>query len=488
MKDNSPTALVILDGFGYSEKHDHNALSQAKMPHFKRWIHEYPHALLSASGTSVGLLPDMIGNSAVGHLTIGAGRIIDQPIKILLDSIKAGTFPENQAIIQKLQNLAAQGKTLHIIGLLSDAGVHCHIKLIRACMQVAQRQGVKKIIIHPILDGRDAPPKSAETYLKALEPLLNKNTHIGTLMGRFYAMDRNNNWDRTSAAYTMLTHAEFKNRAQSWQTALHNYYAKDITDEFIPPTHLDSDATIEPGDGVIFCNIRADRARQLTQLLRKSPAAWIITGIPYDREVSVNALYTPPIIQNTLLEKLSKAGKTIFTCAESEKYAHVTYFFNGGKEAQFPNETRVIIPSHSPVTFIEHPEMCAPEITQAVVQSLRTNPCDFYLINYANPDMVGHSGNLPATVTALECIDAQLAQLYEEIVVRQHGTLYITSDHGKAEQLWNSKEQQPDTAHTTNPVPFIMLNTAYYGQKTLPLHTLADIAPFTLLNMKIISN
>jgi 2,3-bisphosphoglycerate-independent phosphoglycerate mutase len=299
-------------------------------------------------------------------------------------------------------------------------------------------------------------------------------------------MDRNNNWDRTATTYAMLTQPEFKTRATSWHAALERYYAQGITDEFIPSTHLDSDSTIMPGDGIIFCNIRADRARQLTQLLLKSNAAWIITGIPYGQGLTTTALYTPPILYDTLLDTLSAAGKTIFTCAESEKYAHITYFFKGGKEELLPNETRIIIPSHNPTTFKEHPEMCAPEITQTVVQSLQTNPCDFYVVNYANPDMVGHSGDFDATVKALECIDAQLGKLYTEIVEKRNGTLYITSDHGKAEQLWDPAHNQPCTAHTTNPVPFIMIRKDLLD-KRLPreLHTLADIAPLVLQELKI---
>jgi len=491
---NPPVALVILDGFGYSKNTDHNAISAAHMTTFVDLCAHYPHALLDASGDSVGLLPGMIGNSAVGHLTIGAGRVVPQPIKVLLDTIHDGTFASNKELAHCLHSLHKSSNALHIIGLLSDAGIHCHTAIIKACIRIAQEHGIKKIVVHPILDGRDAPPQSAQKYLTELQSWINTPTaRIGTLVGRYYAMDRNANWDRTSAAYTMLTQPDFKNRYSSWSQVLETQYAQGITDEFIPPTHLDSDSTIEPGDGIIFCNIRADRARQLTTLLLKTHPAWIITGIPYfteasknkhsfsEQEMQTHSLYTPPVLQDTLLDKLVAQGKTIFTCAESEKYAHISYFFKGGKEDVLPHETRVIIPSLNPKTFVTHPEMRAPEITKTVLQSLRTKPCDFYLVNYANPDMVGHSGNFDATVQALRCIDEQLAQLYNEIVLQQKGTLYITADHGKAEQLWDTKNNQPNTAHTANPVPFVMVRQNLRDKALpIPMHTLADIAPLIL--------
>lgn len=485
---SAPTALVILDGFGYSKNQEYNAVLGAPMIHFNGYFANYPHALLQASGTAVGLLPGMIGNSAVGHLTIGAGKIIKQSVTVLLESIADNSFFSNPVLTTKLKELAHSGKTLHIAGLLSDAGVHCHTDIIKACVTAAQNAGVQKIVLHPILDGRDAPPRSAEKYLQSLEEFtrVNKNVFVGTIQGRFFAMDRNNNWDRTNESYRMLVHPEFKTRAQSWRAALSSYYTQGITDEFIPPTHLDSDSTIMPGDGVIFCNIRADRARQLTKLLMRSPADFIITGRPYGKEFPSQTLYTPPVLYDTLLDKLSAAGKTIFTCAESEKYAHISYFFKGRKEELLPGETQVIINSHSPKTFIDNPEMCAPEITTAVLKSLRTNPCDFYLINYANPDMVGHSGNFNSTVKALQCIDAQLALLYNEIVEKQQGTLYITSDHGKAEQLWDQEHNQPCTAHTANPVPFVMIRkNLYHASFAQQLHTLADIAPLILKEMDL---
>lgn len=483
---DAPEALVILDGLGIPQDASAQVLLEQSMPHFFNYFSSYPHAILTAHGESVGLLPDMIGNSAVGHTTIGAGTVIDQPVKVLYESIKNGSFFKNPLLKSHLTKLKNNGDALHIIGLLSDAGVHCHTAIIKACIEYAQQIGVKKIVIHPILDGRDVPPRSAAHYLQDLESSLNKIKNykgrvvIGTIQGRFYAMDRNNNNARTTAAYTILTtNGSTKN---DWQTVLKEYYAKGITDEFIPPTHLTPDSAIQPGDGIIFCNIRADRARQLTQLLLTLDTAFVITGIPYFEKGT--ALYTPTVLDNTLLDILAAQGKTIFTCAESEKYAHISYFFKGGKETLLPTETQVIVHSHSPKTFVSDPQMCAPAITHAVLHSLQTNPCDFYLINYANPDMVGHTGNRAATIKALQCVDEQLTLLYNEIVIRKKGTLYITSDHGKAEQLWDTTSNQACTAHTKNPIPFVMMRTGL-NSTPLPLHTLADIAPFILQTQDI---
>ncbi len=499
MKNLHPTALIILDGFGYSAEKKYNAVAHAHMPHFNRWWSEYPHALLRASGSAVGLPEGMIGNSEVGHLTIGAGRIIDQPMKIWLQSIEKGEFAYNEVLQTQLEKLHRAGGALHIIGLLSDAGIHAHEKQIYAVIDAAIKAGIKKIVIHPILDGRDVPPQSAHTYLKNLSLVTKHYNHgyiiIGSLHGRFYAMDRDNNWDRIEKSYRVLIEKQ-QHIGISWEKVLERNYAHNITDEFIPPTQLDSNAIIHNGDGIIFCNVRPDRARELTAafvendfrhfLQKPFNLTFFITPVSYDIHLPTTALFPRKAVHNTLKDILAEHHKTIFSIAESEKYAHVTYFFRGENEEPVATETRTLIHSIPAHDYIAHPEMRAAEITHVVVESLQHDPADFYLINYANADMVGHSGNFGATIKAVEFLDTQLGILYEEMVKKMNGTLYITADHGNAEDMFDEDIRQPRTGHTNNKVPFLMLKkgTENDGHK-LSLQGLADIAPFILQNMKL---
>lgn len=488
-----PHVLAILDGFGYRHAHENNAIYEAHPEHFLRWLTEYPHALLKASGVQVGLLPHMIGNSEVGHLTIGSGRIIKQPVAIFHEQIANGTFFENQLLKDRFNNLAKSKKRLHLMGLLSDAGVHSHIEHLLALITMARMHGVSSIIVHPFLDGRDVPPQSAATYLTELDKVLSqgKQASIGTMHGRFYAMDRDKHWDRTERSYKVLTTPQ-KSKFAHWQDALTDSYDKNITDEFFIPITLKHDAYIQPGDGVVFFNFRADRARQLTQALIAPPPsfesahplalAWMITFTQYSPDFSVDVLLHKSIVTDTLFDVLERAQKKIFTIAETEKYAHVTYFFNGGREIIHENETRILIPSKRHyATYALIPQMSAPEITQAVLLSLKQDAHDFYLINYANADMVGHSGDLEATILAVKCLDEQLERLYTRVVDQLNGTLYITADHGKAEEMWNSKFDQPRTAHTTNLVPFLYVNRDVKGNSSeIEMYELSDIAPFIL--------
>ena len=528
---SSPLALVILDGFGYSPDYESNAIAQAKKPTIDYLLANYPHTLLEASGSAVGLPAGTIGNSEVGHATLGAGRIIPSAFLQLHSQIASGEFFTNPVLISHLDKLAASGKTLHIMGLLSDAGVQCHQELIFALIEAASTHKVKKVVVHAFLDGRDVAPKSAAVYLQELQDFIRDRPHtsLGSICGRYYAMDRDRNWDRTDSAYKMLTQKS-EPAFENWQNALANYYAKNITDEFIPPTLLIKNAIIEDGDGVIFANFREDRARQLTECfiyrppLRDAPKgapqgerpekrisahgekdsqspsgtieasnlknqptlAFFISAIRYDIHFKNPVLLSITPVKNTLKEILSKAGKTIFTIAETEKYAHVTYFFADGREAPFPHETRTMIPSLRLKNYIAHPEMSAQKITGAVIASLQTNPCDFYLINYANADMVGHSGDLPATIKAVQCLDMQIKQLYDVLVKKMNGTLIITADHGNAEEKYDKKTGQPHTAHTTNKVPFIFIKNGPGETKmNLTLTGLADVAPFILRQMKL---
>jgi 2,3-bisphosphoglycerate-independent phosphoglycerate mutase len=494
---NKPTALVILDGFGISPEKQHNAIAQAHMPYFKHWLSSYPHAILKASGSAVGLPDGFQGNSEVGHITIGAGQIIEQPMTTWLNKIENSSFAHNQTLLDCLQKVQRTEKTVHIMGLLSDAGVHAHEKQLYACIDAAWQAGIKKIVVHAFLDGRDTPPQSAYDYLKKLEHKLayyNHHACIGSIHGRFYAMDRDHNWQRTENSYRILTESQ-KTSTISWETALEKQYAHGITDEFIIPTQLRSDGIIKNGDGIIFCNIRPERARQLTAsfvqphftdfIVKPLTLTFFITPIEYSPELPTIHLFKRNLINNTLKDILARQGKTIFSIAETEKYAHVTYFFRGENEAPVSTETRVMIPSLHVATYKNNPEMSAQKITDAVLHSLQTNPQDFYLINYANADMVGHSGDFNATIRAVEFLDTQLEQLYETIVQKMNGTLYITADHGKADDMYDVSIHQPRTAHTCNPVPFIYINKEHKNSSLqLNLRELSDIAPFIVKNME----
>lgn len=485
-----PLLLIILDGFGYSPATQYNAIALADTPHLDQWFAHFPHALLKASGAAVGLPEGYIGNSEVGHLTIGAGRIILQPVTLINNAIYDGTFFDNPSLIICLEKLSSAGKTLHIMGLLSDAGIHSHIKYLLAFIKAAEQHHIKKIIIHPFLDGRDVPPQSATMYLTLVQQHIAAmpNVFLGSVQGRYYAMDRDNNWERTEQSYRVLTQ-EIDNKYATWQHMLEHYYAENITDEFMPPAQLPPFTPIQDGDGVIFFNVRPDRARQLTAafcdpFFNHFPTAplnlsFFITPVSYSKNLHTVVLFPEHPLHNTLKHWLVRHHKTIFSIAETEKYAHVTYFFSGGTEAPFQGETQILVPSLK-VNYADYPVMSAPTITDTVINSLENNPCDFYLINYANPDMVGHTGNLKATIMAIECLDQELARLYDVAVKKMDGVMIITGDHGKAESMFDEHIQQPITSHTTNPVTFIMMS----GNKNLPspvgLTQLADITPFII--------
>ncbi len=489
------TLLIILDGFGYREEKKYNAIYHAKTTYYDAWMREYPHAILKASGSAVGLPQGAIGSSEAGHLTIGAGRITKEPVTLINDAIKDGSFATNATLINALKRIP-KNNTLHIMGLLSDAGVHATMKQLDAFLDVAHKMGIKHIVVHPFLDGRDTPPQSAGKYLTELEKkLASIGGKIGSIHGRFYAMDRDNNWDRTQRTYQALTEPLPNHHLKLWEDIINHHYEQKITDEFIPPLQFDPSRIIKDGDGVIFFNFRPDRARQLTasfvdptfNAFKTKPLklSCFITPTVYDSRLKTDALFPQPHLTNTLKDILVAHGKTIFSIAETEKYAHVTYFFGGGNEETLPNETRVLIPSKKEKNYSEYPQMAAIEITQAVLGSLEKNPCDFYLINYSNADMVGHTGNFGAATKAIEYMDKQLGELYRQVIEKMNGIMYITADHGNAEIMYDEKAHQHKTSHTTNPVPFIMVRKDLKGDgdEKLPLTQLADIAPFILKNM-----
>jgi len=469
------------------------------MPYFNQWWREYPHSIIQAAGKAVGLPDGFDGNSEVGHLTLGAGRIIQQPMTLWLESIEDGSFPHNAVLVEGLRQLQSVGGALHIMGLLSDAGVHAHEKEMYAVITAAVHAGIKKIVIHPFLDGRDVAPQSAHLYLSRLmdyiKPYNNGRVILGSVHGRFYAMDRDNNWERIEKSYRVLTEKQ-DGPYVLWEKVLERNYAHNISDEFIPPTQLSAEGIMHNGDGILFCNVRPDRARELTSVFVQQNFAlfvvkplnltFFMTPVVYDVHLPTMILFPRLPVSNTLKDVLTNNGKTIFAIAETEKYAHVTYFFRGENEEPVATETQLMIHSIPVQNYIDHPEMSAGEITDAVVAALHSNKYDFYVINYANADMVGHSGDFDATVKAVECLDTQLQKLYDVIVQQMDGTLYVTADHGKAEQMYDDNLEQPRTAHTSNPVPFIMMKKELQGSDcTLPVTQLSQIAPFILKNMDL---
>lgn len=485
-----PVALIILDGFGYSSAQEGNAIRQAYMPTVNSWYQRYPYALLQASGEAVGLLPGMIGNSEVGHITIGAGKVVQQPITVLLEMIHNQTFLRNPILVKAFSYVKHKKVPLHLIGLLSDAGVHGHEHILYALIASALHHDVDTIILHLFLDGRDVPPRSAAFYLEKLESVIRNfkrgTVIIGSVHGRFYAMDRDEHWDRTEKSIALLI-GKAQQRAPHWRAVLDSSYAEKIYDEFILPTSLNKDAFIRTGDGVIFFNTRPERMHQLvSMLLNQGPRlGFVITTTPYSKELPADVLYERSPVEITLLDRIAQEGLTIFTITESEKYAHVTYYISGERVIERPQEHRVRIPSLRLASYSDAPAMSAAQITDAIIASLNQAPCDFYLVNYANADMVGHSGNLQATIEAVQILDHELGRLYKTIVIEHKGTMFVTADHGNAEEMWDYEHNQPHTAHTLNQVPFFMISPSVTQTSLLPLHNLADIAPFILSYLRL---
>lgn len=488
--------LVILDGFGYRQHIDYNAIACADTPFLDFALQSFPHTLLNASGSAVGLPDGFVGNSEVGHMTIGTGQIIKQPLTRISEEIKNDGLCKNRILHHSFDSLALSKKTLHCAGILSDGGVHGHIDHLFALIQCAIQAKINQIVIHAFLDGRDVGPQTAEQYLGSLQAIIDSHDTItlGSLHGRFYAMDRDRNWQRTQKSYDVMTKQQpivFK----SWQATLEHYYQQGIFDEYIPPTQLTHKAVIENGDGLIFFDFRQERERQLASAFTQKnfthfaviplSLSFFITPVPYGDEIITTPLITQPVVTHTLKQQLTARNKTILSIAETEKYAHVTYFFDGGSEITYPTEKRILIPSIKTTNYADYPCMSAQEITAQVLLSLKTDPYDFYLINYANADMVGHTGNFDATVKAIECLDKQLKKLYEHLVVTMNGTLYITSDHGKAEDMFDTTINQPRTAHTANQVPFMMLQKNIQPTMSLPLKQLSDISDWILNNINL---
>jgi 2,3-bisphosphoglycerate-independent phosphoglycerate mutase len=474
-----PTVLAVIDGLGIRQETSGNAVAQAKMPFLDFAFKNFPSTKLAASGAAVGLPPGFIGNSEVGHLTLGAGRTVKGTLIKFHESIEDETLKSHPVLEKHLSPLVSSNGRLHLMGLFSDAGVHSHTKHIKALVDIAAAQGNKNIFIHAFLDGRDSPPKSAGKFLSAIQDHCHKVGvgNIASIHGRFYSMDRDNNWERIKKSYDVLCSEQSISKT-NWKSELEKAYSQKITDEFVEPVLLSSNGIIKPGDGVIFFNIRPDRARQLTRCFvdpefknfkttgpatHKCTLKFFITTTLFDPEfknLNNEILFEENLTENTLLDVIAQqpaGNKKVIIAAENEKKAHVTYFFRGQRTIKLPHEHHIIVPSIKAKNYIDQTEMSADLITEDFLKSVHEEPPLFALINYANPDMVGHSGNLEATIKACECVDRQLKKLFEEIVVNLDGTLFITSDHGNAEEM-ASADGSPLTSHSSNPVPMVMVN------------------------------
>lgn len=502
-KHTGPIVFVVCDGLGIAKKNSGNAVEEAGMSFLHKLMQEYPSWNLAAHGEWVGLLPGFIGNSEVGHLTLGSGQVIKSSIARFHDLIKSNNLA-SQGHNEILKTFASTNKKLHIIGLLSDGGVHSHELHLHSMLENAAQNGIKNIVIHPILDGRDVSPKSAALYLKRLEKKIFSigSSNIGSIQGRFYAMDRNHNWDRTAQSYAMLC-SSVASPFKTWQQALDTHYTTGKSDEFITPTLLDTQWAMDNGDAIIFVNVRPDRALQLTKIFldkkiqtnNNAPTrdfAFVMTGSRYAKELNNPVILEPMLIKNTILDVIADQAPDlpIFLVAETEKFAHVTYFFKGMRNEQFKQEKRFIIPSLRAENYIQHPEMMAKQITTQIEELLTKANNAFCVVNYANLDMVGHSGDFKATAKACLVVDAQLKKLYHLVVEKMHGTLVITADHGNAEEMLDANGEVK-TAHTTNPAPFVIIAENLKKPTAAPPHDLhtthgiAHVAPTLLMHMGI---
>lgn len=482
-----PVALIIMDGFGYNPEDYGNAITAANKPNLDKYM-KGPHTLIGASGLDVGLPDGQMGNSEVGHTNIGAGRIVYQMLVKISKDIKDGTFFDNKALQSAMNNCKKKNSGLHLMGLLSPGGVHSHMEHLFGLVEMAKKNGLDKVYIHAFLDGRDVPPSSAAEYMEQTVEELN-NIGLGkiaTISGRFYAMDRDNAWDRVEKAYSAIVYGEGVHESEPVQ-AIKNSYANEVTDEFMLPTVINGGASVQEGDSVIFFNFRPDRARQLTRAFvdpdfssfeRKNGffETNFVCMAQYDASMpNVSVAYPPEQLTMTLGEYLSKSGKTQLRIAETQKYAHVTFFFNGGEEKQFEGEDRILIKSPDVATFDMKPEMSAYEVCDAVVDAINADKYDVIILNYANCDMVGHTGIFDAAVAAVEAVDECVGRMVEAILSKG-GAALITADHGNADKMYEP-DGSPFTAHTTNPVPLIAVGI---DGELREGGVLADLAPTML--------
>ena len=485
--------LVILDGWGISKHQKGNAIFLAKTPNFNQAKRKYAYSELEASGEAVGLMQAMMGNSETGHLNIGAGRIVEQEINRINRAIKDKSFFSNRAFLQAIKNAKKNSSTLHLMGLLSDAGVHSYAPHLYALLKTASAHGLKKVKVHIFSDGRDTGIKSAWKYIKELEKQMNKYKigEIATLTGRYYAMDRDNRWERTEKAYMALAKGRGR-QAKTIQEALQKAYKNGETDEFIRPTVIGAFKGIKDGDSVIFYNFRPDRPRQLAQAFVEPAFKRFVRGrklklvfvcmVEYYKGINALIAFAKKELKNVLGEVLSRNGIKQLRIAETEKYAHVTYFFNGLREKPFPGEKRILVNSPKVSTYDLRPEMSAGKITLEAVKAIKKREEQVIILNFANADMVGHSGNLKATVKAVEEVDKCLGKIIP-LAVERRSQLLITADHGNAEEMIDLKTGKPLSCHSANPVPFILVSN--HENVRLKKGKLADIAPTILDIMDI---
>lgn len=487
-----PMALIILDGWGHSEDTDSNAILAANTPNWDRLNRTHTSMLISGSGMDVGLPDGQMGNSEVGHLNLGAGRVVHQDYTRISQDVASGAFTENPALVAAIDQAVHAGKAVHLLGLLSPGGVHSHESHIHAALIMAADRGATQIYVHAFLDGRDMPPRSAEASLTLMQEKCREAGvgRIATLCGRYHAMDRDQRWDRVEKTWKLLTAGDAEYHFDDSVAALHAAYERGENDEFVEPTVIGDAAPIGDGDAVIFMNYRADRARQLTRVFvdenfagfdrgRRPGLSAFVMLTRYAADINAACAYPPVSMDNVLGEYLQNLGKRQLRIAETEKYAHVTFFFNGGVEQPFTGEDRLLIPSPKVATYDLQPEMNAPALTDKLVEAITGDQYDVIICNFANPDMVGHTGNFGATVKAIETIDACLGRIAEALE-KAGGEALVTADHGNAEKMADAGTGQAHTAHTSEPVPLL-----YLGRKAKVLRqdgVLSDVAP-TLLHL-----
>jgi len=492
-----PLVLIILDGFGHSDSTEYNAIHAANTPVYDHLRATQPHSLISGSGMDVGLPDGQMGNSEVGHMNLGAGRVVYQDFTRVTKAIRDGEFFDNPAITRAVDQAVSAGKAVHILGLLSDGGVHSHQDHLVAMAELAAQRGADKIYLHAFLDGRDTPPKSAQAFIELLDSTFARlgKGRIASLIGRYFAMDRDNRWDRVEQAYNLIVNGQGQFNASSALEGLQAAYARGENDEFVKATTLGQPVKVEDGDAVVFMNFRADRARELTRAfveadfqdfprVRLPQLASFVTLTQYAANIPAPSAFAPASLTNVLGEYLAKNGKTQLRIAETEKYAHVTFFFSGGREEPFEGEERILIPSPNVATYDLQPEMNAPQVTDRIVEAIEQQRYDVIIVNYANGDMVGHTGVFDAAVKAVECLDSCVGRIVAALD-KVGGEALITADHGNVEQMEDVCTGQAHTAHTCEPVPFI-----YVGKRQLSMReggVLADVAPtmLTLMGLPI---
>ena len=490
-----PIALIIMDGFGESKIAEGNAVLNAKTPNLDKLVSECPNTLIAASGMDVGLPEGQMGNSEVGHTNIGAGRIVYQDLTRVSKSIVDGDFFTNEVLVEAMNN--AKNSALHLMGLISDGGVHSHIDHLKALIKMAKEQGVENVFVHGFTDGRDVAPTSALSFVEDIENYMNE-VGVGkfaSLSGRYYAMDRDKRWERVQLAYEAMVNGK-GNTATSAKEAIEKSYADDKIDEFVVPTVMVDEngqpvGLIKENDSIVFGNFRPDRAREITRALvcdefvgfdRPCMKTFFVCLTTYDVTIkNVHVAFKPQSLENTLGEYLAKNEKTQLRTAETEKYAHVTFFFNGGVEEANEGEERLLVPSPKVATYDLQPEMNAPELTEKVLSKIDEDKYDFIVLNYANPDMVGHTGVVDAAIKAVETVDTCVGKVVEKILSK-NGNVLITADHGNAELMQDPETKTTVTAHSTNPVPFIVVGEEFKTSKLRDGGRLSDIAP-TVLDM-----